>query len=181
VLGIAMKRKRPSMLRSCVIVLHENARPHAVCIIWDTLRSTPWKVLNHRPYIPNLSPWLLHIFTPPPPPQKKETKGHRFQSDEDVKAAVVLWLQQQPREFFTEGIHWLVCQWGACLNAFVRLFLTASTLASRTILERISFEQASNFPQPSLRQGKFYVSRGRPLRSSFVSPSSSIEGRPSLQ
>jgi hypothetical protein len=41
---------------------------------------------------------------------KQALKGHRFRSDEDVKAIVVQWFQQQPREFFVEGIHWLeVC------------------------------------------------------------------------
>jgi hypothetical protein len=32
-------------------------------------------------------------------------KGCEFQSDEDVKAVVVQWFQQQPREFFAEGIN----------------------------------------------------------------------------
>lgn len=32
-------------------------------------------------------------------------KGWEFQSDEDVKAIVVQWFQQQPREFFAEGIN----------------------------------------------------------------------------
>jgi hypothetical protein len=35
---------------------------------------------------------------------------------------MVLWFQQQPREFFVERIHWLVCQWDACLNAHVDYF-----------------------------------------------------------
>jgi hypothetical protein len=34
------------------------------------------------------------------------------------KAVVVQWFQQQHREYFVEGIHWLVRQWYACLNAY---------------------------------------------------------------
>jgi hypothetical protein len=50
---------------------------------------------------------------------KKMLKCRRFRSDEDVNAAVVQWfqLQQQPREFFAEGIHRLVRLLDACINA----------------------------------------------------------------
>jgi hypothetical protein len=34
-------------------------------------------------------------------------KGSRFGSDEEIKAMVVQWFQQQHTEFFAEGIHWL--------------------------------------------------------------------------
>jgi hypothetical protein len=37
--------------------------------------------------------------------------------DEDVKAMVVQWFQQQVREFFVVVIHWLVLQLDICLNA----------------------------------------------------------------
>jgi hypothetical protein len=43
-------------------------------------------------------------------------KGHKWGLDEDVKAAVMQWFQQQPREFFVEVIHQLACQWDACIN-----------------------------------------------------------------
>jgi hypothetical protein len=36
---------------------------------------------------------------------KEELKRRRFGPIEYAKFAVVLWVQQQPREFFTEGIH----------------------------------------------------------------------------
>jgi hypothetical protein len=38
-------------------------------------------------------------------PLKKAPKGCEFQSDEDVKATVVQWFQELPREFFAEGIN----------------------------------------------------------------------------
>jgi hypothetical protein len=36
--------------------------------------------------------------------------------NEDVKAVVVQWFQQQPREFFVEGIRRLMHQLDACLS-----------------------------------------------------------------
>jgi hypothetical protein len=34
----------------------------------------------------------------------KALKFHRFQSDRDIKAPVVQWFQQEPRELFADGI-----------------------------------------------------------------------------
>jgi phage terminase large subunit-like protein len=42
----------------------------------------------------------------------------RFWSDEDARAAVVQWFQQQPEDFSAEGIHQLVRRWDACRNAY---------------------------------------------------------------
>jgi hypothetical protein len=44
---------------------------------------------------------------------------HMFISD--IKSTVMWWFQQQPREFFVEGIHWLVCQGEASLIASIPL------------------------------------------------------------
>jgi hypothetical protein len=43
-------------------------------------------------------------------------EGLTFGSQEAVKAAVLSWFQQHPREFFVEWIHQLVRQWDACLS-----------------------------------------------------------------
>jgi hypothetical protein len=66
-------------------------------------------VLDHPPYSPDLSPYDFNLFGP----LKKALKGHRLGSDEDIKATVLQWFQQQPKEFSVEGIHWLVHQWDA--------------------------------------------------------------------
>jgi phage terminase large subunit-like protein len=72
-------------------------------------------VLGHPPYSPDL--------------------------DEDVRASVVHWFQQQPREFFAEGIHPLALHRIAACN-------TRGTICSdftpllRTIPKRVLFEQA---------------------------------------
>jgi hypothetical protein len=47
---------------------------------------------------------------------KETLNGHRFRSDEDVKASVVQLFKQQPSQFFAEGIYGLMCQWGAYLS-----------------------------------------------------------------
>jgi hypothetical protein len=49
-------------------------------------------------------------------PLKEVLKGHKFWWDEDVKTTVIQWFQQQPKEFFAEGIHQLVQKWDTCPN-----------------------------------------------------------------
>jgi hypothetical protein len=44
---------------------------------------------------------------------KKLLKSFTIRLDKDM----VQWFQQQPREFYVDGIYCLVCQWDACLNA----------------------------------------------------------------
>jgi hypothetical protein len=36
---------------------------------------------------------------------------------EHAKVVVVWCFQEQLREYLVEEIHWLVCEWDACLNA----------------------------------------------------------------
>jgi hypothetical protein len=44
-----------------------------------------------------------------------------------VRVGQLCWFQQQRKEFFVEGIHWLACQWEGRFIAFIPL--------SRTVLE----------------------------------------------
>jgi hypothetical protein len=43
-------------------------------------------------------------------PQEGIKESCEFQSDEDVKVTLVQWFQQQPGEFFAEGISRQICQ-----------------------------------------------------------------------
>jgi hypothetical protein len=53
---------------------------------------------------PNLHMCDYHVLGP----IKKLLKGHRFELNKDIKAVIVQWFEQQPREFSAEGIHWLM-------------------------------------------------------------------------
>jgi histone-lysine N-methyltransferase SETMAR len=80
----AIKNKRPGKLSRGVVMLHDNACPHAAHTTWDTLRRFGWGVLDHPPYSPDLSPCDYHVFGP----LKKTLKGRQFNSDEAVREAV---------------------------------------------------------------------------------------------
>jgi hypothetical protein len=78
----------------------------------------------------------VHLFGHP---LKKAPNDHRFGLDEDIRAVLVQWYQQQPKEFFADGIHHLVLLWVACPSPMVATF--SSVYFSRTVPKQVSFEQ----------------------------------------
>ena len=108
----AIKSKRPGMLADGIILLHDNARPHTANLVRDKLQRFGWKTLQHPPYSPDLSPCDFHIFGD----LKKDIRGRRFHSDEEVQEWVRLWIRQRPTSFYKTGIDRLVSQWDKCIN-----------------------------------------------------------------
>ena len=63
------------------------------------------------PYSPHLAPPDFFLF----PKMKEHLAGKRFANDEDLKDAVVTWLNNQAATWYEEGIHKLVPRYGKCL------------------------------------------------------------------
>jgi len=74
------------MLSKKVLLHHDNARPHTAAATVGTVQ--PGFEHHHAPYSPDLAPSDYHIFRP----LKEALRGRRFNSDEEVKAAVHTWL-----------------------------------------------------------------------------------------
>ncbi|EGI64137.1 Mariner Mos1 transposase [Acromyrmex echinatior] len=56
-------QKRPSVAnRRKVILLHDNARPHVIIIVKQTLMDLEWEVFPHPAYSPDLAPSDYHLF-----------------------------------------------------------------------------------------------------------------------
>ena len=98
------------MLSDRIILLHDNARPHTAYMVRDKLQRFGWETLQHPPYSLDLPPFDLHIFL------KKEIRGRRFHSDEEVQEWVRLWIHQRPTSLYKTGIDRLVSQWDKCIN-----------------------------------------------------------------
>ena len=100
------------MLPDGIILLHDNARPHTANMVRDKLHKFIWETLQHLPYNPDLSPCDLYIFGD----LKKDIRGSRFLSYEEVEEWVRLWIHQRPFSFYKTGIDRLVSQWNKCIN-----------------------------------------------------------------
>ena len=45
------------------IILHDNAWSHTTATVMDLLRHWQWEILEHPPYLPNVSPCNYDLFT----------------------------------------------------------------------------------------------------------------------
>jgi histone-lysine N-methyltransferase SETMAR len=74
----AIKSNRRGLLRTGVLLQHDNARPHTARSTVATLQDLSFECLPHPPYSPDLAPSNFHVFGP-----LKETMGGKsFRSDE---------------------------------------------------------------------------------------------------
>ncbi|KFM62375.1 Histone-lysine N-methyltransferase SETMAR, partial [Stegodyphus mimosarum] len=108
----SLKNRRPGKLSKGIVLLHDNARPHAAKQTCELLKTFRWEVWNHSPYSPDLSPPDFHVFGP----LKQELSKRRYHSDAEVKATAQQWLSDVGRDFFAEGIEKLVPRLDKCLN-----------------------------------------------------------------
>lgn len=108
----AIKEKRRGMLRKGVLLLHDNASPHTGHIAQTALSKLKFEQLPHPAYSPDLAPSDFHVF----PKLKLDLKGRRFSSDDQVKEAVLSWLDSMPKSFWEAGINKCKERWLKCFN-----------------------------------------------------------------
>lgn len=80
------------------------ARPHAANATKARLDPFGWGILNRLVYSPDLAPSDFYLFTFP----KTHMGGKKFQTDEEVKQAVLKWTKEMAGEFHEEVIKKLV-------------------------------------------------------------------------
>jgi histone-lysine N-methyltransferase SETMAR len=95
-----------------VLLQHDNARPHTSNQTQQTIDNLNFTIVPHPPYSPDLAPSDFHLF----PKLKEHLKGQRYTSDEEVKAAVLLWCRSQSADFYRDGINKLVHRWKKCVD-----------------------------------------------------------------
>ena len=107
VLRRTIKSKRPGILSDRIILLHDNVRPHTVNLVRDKVQRFYWKTRQHPPYNPDLFPCNF---------LKKDIRGRRCHSDEELQVWVRLWIHQRSISFYRIGIDRLVSQWDNCAS-----------------------------------------------------------------
>ena len=129
-----MRRVRPALEISKVLLQHGKARPHPAS---NPMRSSAPLAGQqfHILYICQTWHDLTSICFGPSKkvPQKKSLRGRHFSSDKEVKTAVRNWLKMQPVEFYNEGICAFVKRWESGLESG-RLYREVTTKCSCYIL-----------------------------------------------
>ncbi|UYV85012.1 hypothetical protein LAZ67_X004251 [Cordylochernes scorpioides] len=108
-----IRNKRRGKLSKGVLFLHGNARPHTSCKTVSTIIKLGFEVLEHPAYSPDLAPSDYFLFGL----LKKELKGKRFDSDEDVQKVVQDFFHTLPKSAYKEGIYMLPERWRRCIES----------------------------------------------------------------
>ena len=95
-----------------MLLLHDNAPSHTSRIAKAAVAENKFQELNHPPYSPDLAPSDFFLFRN----MKKPLRGRRFQTDEEVKAAVIEWFEGQEKPFFENGLKSLKSKWEKCVE-----------------------------------------------------------------
>ncbi|UYV66314.1 hypothetical protein LAZ67_4001298 [Cordylochernes scorpioides] len=111
-LKAAIKRKRPGLLSRKVLLVHDNARPHAARTTQTLLENFKWKIFTHPTYSPDLAPSDFHLF----PALKLHLEGKHFANDDEVQAEANHWLRRQDTVWYNSGIKKLLQRYQKCLN-----------------------------------------------------------------
>ncbi|UYV80702.1 hypothetical protein LAZ67_19001447 [Cordylochernes scorpioides] len=109
-LRAAIKRKRPGLLSRKVLLVHDNARPHAARTTQTLLENFKWEIFTHPPYSPDLAPSDFHLF----PALKLHLGGKHFANDDEVQAEANL--RRQDTAWYNSGIKKLLQWYQKCLD-----------------------------------------------------------------
>jgi len=79
-----MRKKRPDLLKKQLFLLQDNARPHIAAVALAALTEIGGTALKHPPNIPDLASCDFWAF----PMLKRQLRGKRFSSDDEVRNAM---------------------------------------------------------------------------------------------
>jgi histone-lysine N-methyltransferase SETMAR len=101
------------MLTSGVVLLHDNARPHAAAPTRALLERFNWVLFDHLTYSPDLALSDNHLFIH----LKNWLRSQRFSSNEELMEGAKTWLSSQMADFFDIGKKKTIPRYDKCLNS----------------------------------------------------------------
>lgn len=92
----AIKEKRRGKLNRGVLILHDNAPVHTARTTQLAMARNGFDAIDHPPYSPDLAPCDYFLFRL----LKKDLRGRRFSTDNEMIAAVNEYFDDKPKDFF---------------------------------------------------------------------------------
>jgi histone-lysine N-methyltransferase SETMAR len=96
----AVKEKRRGKCSKGVLLLHDNAPVHMSNVAMKAMHKCGFQMLNYPPYSPDLALCDYYLF----PNMKKDLRGKKFESDEEVKAVISIQFEAKDKKYFFDGI-----------------------------------------------------------------------------
>ncbi|GFN97104.1 histone-lysine N-methyltransferase SETMAR [Plakobranchus ocellatus] len=103
----AVRRKRPGLLRSGVVLQHDNATPHTAKSTKEWLERYRWDIIPHPAQSTDLALSDFHLFAP----LKRHLGGKKFEDEDELIGEVRDWFSKLDANFFTQGICSLLPRW----------------------------------------------------------------------
>jgi len=103
----AIKEKRRGKLSRGILFHQDNAPAHTSHVAMATIHECGYELLPHPPYSPDLAPSDFHLFRH----LKDFLRGKQFCNDSEVIAEINQWFEDQPDDFFKEGVLSLKHRW----------------------------------------------------------------------
>ena len=100
------------MLKTGVILQHDDAPPHRARQTVEKVEEMGWELLQYPPYSPDLAPSDFHSFGP----LKESLGGIKFENNEDVQQHVLQFLRTADKDFYAAGFSRLVERWERCIE-----------------------------------------------------------------
>ena len=106
----AIKRKRPHLERSRILLHHDNAPSHRSRIVMDTVNKLGIELLPHPPFSPDLAICVFWLF----PNLKNRLRGNKYESREELRCAVNKHLREMSRDGLQHVFRSWVERWNKC-------------------------------------------------------------------
>lgn len=107
-----IKEDRRGKLSKGVLILHDNAPAHTAFKARSSLTKNGFTEINHPPYSPDLAPSDYFLFKN----LKKNLRGRRFSTDEEMKDAVNDYFDEQNNNYYFNGMLSLIDKCRKCIS-----------------------------------------------------------------
>lgn len=111
-LRVSIRKKRPKLLESGPLVLHDNASCHKAGVVTSLLHEYKWEVLPHPPYSPDMSPPDYDLF----PKLKEPFRGIRYDDLDELYGAVIAEVRRMNKRCLATGVRVLPKRWQSVID-----------------------------------------------------------------
>jgi histone-lysine N-methyltransferase SETMAR len=107
-----IKEKRRGKLARGVLLLQDNAPVHTAAIAKGAVRDCGFTEIEHPPYSPDMAPCDYFLFSA----LKKDLRGRKFKTDDELQSAVLEHFEGKPPEYFYKGLQLLITRCEKCIT-----------------------------------------------------------------
>lgn len=110
----AIKHKRRGKRARGIRLLHDNTPVHTDLFVKTAVKQCGFTEISHPPYSPDLAPSEYYLFSK----LKSDLQGRKFETDDDLQAAVEAHFATKEDKYFFKGIETLPRRFNKCIELY---------------------------------------------------------------